>query len=148
MLAIGVILWQAAAPRSYASEGETPGPKLSIQEKELRHSANLLTMSNVIVTADLFRLARRPAAILYGADPMVISTVAPVPPKPRLTVSGILGGPPWDALLDGIPGTTTGVLVREGDTLSGLRIRRVTRDSVEVSGRDTTWHLGLKEVWR
>jgi hypothetical protein len=65
------------------------------------------------------------------------------PPKPRLVLRGILGGPPWDALIEGIPGREGSAVVRTGDKLAGLLIRSVRRDTVVVRGADTTWKLTM-----
>jgi hypothetical protein len=72
----------------------------------------------------------------------------PKPPKPHLAVAGILGGPPWTALLDSVPGRDGSVLVKRGDTLGGLKIRSVGRDTVVVQGTDTLWKLVVKRPWQ
>ncbi|MBX6330548.1 MAG: hypothetical protein IRY91_01740, partial [Gemmatimonadaceae bacterium] len=72
----------------------------------------------------------------------------PAPPKPALALAGLVGGPPWAALLDGVPGRDGTVLVHVGDTLGPLRVRSVSAAGVTISGMDTTWHLTLKRPWR
>jgi hypothetical protein len=37
--------------------------------------------------------------------------------------------------------------VRQGDTLAGLTLRRVSRDTVLVRGMDTIWTLTVKRTW-
>lgn len=102
---------------------------------------------------DPFRLDRAPAAIAYdpareGMPPP--PPPPPVPPKPALALAGVVG-PPWEAMLDGVPGRQGAVVVRPGDTLSNpmgeLRIRRITRDTLIVQGMDTTWKLTLRRAW-
>ena len=100
-----------------------------------------------IAATDPFRLGRRPSPVpfrveLEGAPPM-----APSPPKPLLSLRGVLGGPPWEALVEGFPGREGSVLVRRGDHIGALVVRRVTADTVAISGLDTTWTLTLKRVW-
>lgn len=107
----------------------------------------LLAAGEIVVARDPFRLERRPSAVAYapsleGAPP------PPRPPRPALAITGIVGGPPWEAFLDGVPGRQGSVLVRLGDTLSGLRIRSVTRDSVRITGMDTTWVLAVRRAWQ
>ncbi|MDB4878329.1 MAG: hypothetical protein JWM41_4775 [Gemmatimonadetes bacterium] len=68
---------------------------------------------------------------------------APPRVRPVMTLKAIVGGPPWQAVVDGIPGQPPGVLVRQGTTLDKLAIRSVTRDSVVIQGPDTTWVLGF-----
>jgi hypothetical protein len=98
-----------------------------------------------------FRLDRRPAPLPYqivfdGAAP-----VAPRPPRPALVLKGIIGtGHPlvWVALLDGVPGHAETRLVHDGDTLGGLRVRHVGRDTVVVTATDTTWRLTVRQAWQ
>ena len=58
-------------------------------------------------------------------------------------------GPPWQALLEGVPGREgTAVVVRRGDVLGDLRIRDVTGTTVTVVGPDTTWRLTVRKGWQ
>ncbi|HEX8717401.1 MAG TPA: hypothetical protein VF722_10550 [Gemmatimonadaceae bacterium] len=107
-----------------------------------------------ITDRDLFRLERQPAVVGYGTTSTSGAASAgpagqpPEPPRPQFTVSGIVGGPPWAALLSGVPGRDGGVLVHSGDTLAGFTVRAVRRTGVTITGADTTWHLTLKAPWR
>jgi hypothetical protein len=93
-----------------------------------------------IIDGDLFRRDRHAAeAPLAAVVPPIVSS----PPKPRLVLRGLVGGPPWDAVLDGIPGRNGPVLVRVGDTLAGLVVRRMRHDTLVVHGADTTWKLTM-----
>jgi hypothetical protein len=56
---------------------------------------------------------------------------------------GLVGGPPWNAILDGVPGHDGGFVVRAGDSVAGLKIRSVRRDGATIRGMDTTWILRL-----
>ena len=60
-----------------------------------------------------------------------------------MTLKAIAGGPPWQALIEGIPGETHAVLVQTGTAFDHLSIRAITRDGVIVRGRDTTWVLSF-----
>jgi hypothetical protein len=73
----------------------------------------------------------------------VLQAKPPAPPKPRLVLRGIVGGPPWDAIVDGIPNREGSYVVRSGDSVSGLKIRSVRADRVTIRGMDTTWILTL-----
>lgn len=97
-----------------------------------------------------FRLDRRPAAVAF--TPVLEGMPAPPPPPPKppqpaLSLAGILGGPPWEALVDGIPGREGSVLVRRGERFAGLMVRSVSRDTVVIAGQDTVWRLTLKKTW-
>ena len=97
-----------------------------------------------VAETDPFRLERKPAAVAYRPD---LEGVAPPPkpPKPQLVLEGLVGGA---ALIDGAPGHPATTIVHVGDTLGGLRIRRIDRDTVIVSGSDTTWRLTLRHAWQ
>jgi prophage tail gpP-like protein len=65
-----------------------------------------------------------------------------------LRLQGVIGRTNrWEAVIAGIPGRDGSVVVRAGDTLEGLRIRRIDRDTVVVGAVDTTWKLTVKGVW-
>jgi len=61
-------------------------------------------------------------------------------------LSGVFG-PPWQAVLEGIPGKQGSVVVRVGDVFGELRIRSIRRDTVVVQGADTTWKLTVRRTW-
>lgn len=97
-----------------------------------------------VAETDPFRIERKPAAIAYRPD---LEGVAPPPkpPKPQLVLEGLVGGA---ALINGAPGHPATAIVHVGDTLGGLRIRHIGRDTVIVSGSDTTWRLTLRHAWQ
>ncbi len=98
-----------------------------------------------IVAGDPFRLERKPSSVPFGAPPSVgAQSARPVRVAP--TVSGLIG-PPWRAVLEGIPGRAGGVLVASGDTVGGYRILRVRSNSVEVQAPDTLWRLTVRRTW-
>jgi hypothetical protein len=102
-----------------------------------------------LIGKDPFRVARRPAAVLY--DPVrLVQPATPPAPKPMLVLAGIV----WDngndptALVEGFPGTDGPRPVREGETIAGLRVRTIKQDRVVIAGLDTTWTLTVREPWR
>lgn len=109
---------------------------------------SLSALADRITSADAFRIARRPSPVPFGADLDVGAASAPKPPKPALVLSGIIGGPPWIGVVDGIPGHDQSVLVHPGDSVGGLRIRSVTRNYVMIAGIDTTWRLTVHQPWQ
>ena len=100
-----------------------------------------------IVEHDPFRVERRPPDVAFGTQAGGASATTATPARPQLTVSGIVGGPPWAALLTGVPGHEGTVLVHAGDTLSGFTVRTVHAASLTISGMDTTWHLTVNDPW-
>ncbi len=114
--------------------------------------AAITSAAALLAAYDPFRLTHQPALVAYGAPeppprawapPLVGMPGGGMPStRPRLTVQGFVGGrTDWAAVLGGVPGRDGGVLVRAGDTLAGLRVRRITRDTLVVAAPDTSWHL-------
>jgi hypothetical protein len=140
--------------RMHAPEARTATQPITSGEKEQRHtSADSLRRSASYVAAhDPFRAEHHPSIVPYSPELESAAASAPPPPpkppKPRLAVSGIVGGPPWSALLDSVPGRDGSVLVSKGDTLGGLKISFVGRDTVIVQGADTVWRLVVKRPWQ
>jgi hypothetical protein len=100
-----------------------------------------------LAETDPFRAARHPSPIPYRPAQENAPPPPPRAPVPALSVSGIIGGPPWAAVLEGVPGRQGSVVVHPGDTLGGLRVRAVKRDSVVIIGVDTTWRLIVRRAW-
>ena len=116
-------------------------PGIHPEERRLRDAAD------VIVSSDPFRLTNTPALVRY--DPtaegaVATSSVAAPPIRPVMTLKAIVGGPPWQAIVDGLPGQPPGTVVRTGDAFDKLVARAVTRDSVVIRGPDTTWVLSFR----
>jgi hypothetical protein len=94
-----------------------------------------------IVASDLFRRERAaPDAVVLAPPP---TSQLPAPRKPRLVLRGVVGGPPWNAILEGVPGHDGSYVVSTGDSVAGLKIRSVRRDGATIRGMDTTWILKL-----
>lgn len=93
-----------------------------------------------VVDGDLFRPERSAPP---AAPPAPSAPAAASPPRPRLVLRGVIGGPPWDAIIDGLPGRPAGTVVRDGESVGGFAIRVYSRDTVRVRGADTAWTLIL-----
>lgn len=95
-----------------------------------------------VVGNDPFRFDRTPSSVPFGQIAVVAAPVgraAPVAP----VVTGIVG-PPWRAALEGLSGRQDGLLVAAGDTIAGLRILAVGRDTVVITAPDITWRLPVR----
>ena len=114
-----------------------------------RFVANTLTSDSsaalleVTVQRNPFRASRTASRVelLDGEAP---SPRSEVNARPVLRLVGIVGGPPWSALLAGIPGRDGTALVSASDTAGGLLITAVDSVQVRVVGRDTVWMLTLE----
>jgi hypothetical protein len=108
---------------------------------------SLANAEDAIVSNDPFRLSNSPSAVRYdpASDAAVSNGLAiPAQPRPSLVLKAIVGGPPWQAVIDGIPGQPPGTIARAGSKFDRLTIRSVTRDSVVVQGMDTSWVLSFR----
>jgi hypothetical protein len=109
---------------------------------------------NDIADGDLFRPEREmpdpPAAGAPGAAAMpagIQPLSPPRPGRPHLVLRGVIGGPPWDAVVEGIPGRDGATVVRVGQTIAGVTVRSIRGDTVFARGLDTTWTLTLVRSW-
>ena len=99
-----------------------------------------------VVARDLFRADRMPAPAPY--DPDRAGAPSPVsPPKPALTLSGIVWGAVPEAIVEGIPGKEAPQVMRQGETAAGLTLRRIEATQVVIVGLDTTWTLTVRQPW-
>lgn len=95
-----------------------------------------------------FRADRRPTAVRFGT---ITDTPPPEPVEARsldLRLSGLAGGPPWRALIEGVPGHEGGLLVSVGDEIEGVTVLHVSRDSVVVSVQQFIQTLTPKRPWQ
>lgn len=150
---IVVVLLVPLGWRLGASASGYASPPLPVGERAVFRlpSDSVRAAAVRVAEHDPFRLEHRPASVPYRAEQaggMQEAPPPPRPPRPHLSLSGIVGGPPWSAILDSVPGRDGGVLVRKGDTLGGLKVRSVGRDTVIVQGADTVWKLIVKRPWQ
>jgi hypothetical protein len=144
--AVAVIVTALGVRAVRAISATSARPILSAAAEPRRLDADSITQAVAYVVAnDPFRLSRHPATVAYSpaleglAPPVVVR-----PPRPNLVLRGIVGGPPWSAILDGLPGRDGSVLMRRGDSVGTLVVRAVGRDTVTIKGADTTWRLTVK----
>jgi hypothetical protein len=161
ILTLAVVLlgwsrWRRAEPETRAPAGAlstTPPEPRRVPRDRLAAAGQTVTGGNP------FRLDRAPAPIgftqpgmmgmpgMEGMPGPIPEYAPPPPPRPQLLVSGIVG-PPWQALLEGVPGREGAVVVKRGDVLGDLRIREITESVVVVASPDTTWRLAVRKPWQ
>jgi len=103
------------------------------------------------IEADPFRIERTPAKVAYrpeAENTMPPPAPPPAPPKPVLVLTGIVGGPPWEAVIEGLPGREGSVVVRAGQVVAGLSVKEISSAGAVVQGADTVWHLTVRRPWR
>jgi len=119
------------------SGGQAAGPRARIAAESVA----------VIVSRDPFRIGRRP--LLPAYDPMRLTEqLAPPPPKPTLILDGVVNGVDPSAVIEGLPGVEGSRVVRVGDVVAGLQVKRITDSRVVIAGMDTTWVLEVREPWK
>ena len=137
-----VVRWRGAAPpvilpRTIAVARSSPHARPS--------DSTLDDAENLTVSNDPFRLSNEPAAVRYDPATDGVAAIAAVPVvRPTLVLKAIIGGPPWQAVIDGLPGQPPGTIAAPGTRFDKLLVRSVSRDSVVVQGPDTTWALSFK----
>jgi hypothetical protein len=139
--AVAAIQWtrvDTVASRNVAVS-EKPVAATRLSADSLAHA------EDAIVTNDPFRLSNSPPVVRFDAtteaDP---ASAMAAPSRPVLVLKAIVGGPPWQAVIDGLPGQPPGALARAGSRFDRLTIHAVTRDSVIVHGADTSWILAFR----
>lgn len=150
-------LWGAAAVVAFAGalsgRAETDSP---VPGRQATHAisgsgspdpARIARAVDSLVARDLFRPTRRPSPIAFATAVEGAAPPPPRPPKPALALVGIVGGSRRTALVEGLPGREGASLVAQGDTVGGLRIRTITRDTVIIAGMDTIWRLAVRQAW-
>jgi hypothetical protein len=109
---------------------------------------SLAAAAALVVQSDPFRVSHQPATQNFGAASDALMPAPPRAARPPLLLQGVVGHPGrWEAVVAGIPGREGGIVVRVGDTLAGLRIRRIDHDTVIVVAADTIWRLTVKGAW-
>ena len=121
--------------------------------RHLRESATTLprypadSLVRVVVARDLFRADRRPSTVAY--DPSRGATPLPEgPPKPQLLLTGVVWGEEPEAVVEGLPSAAGPRVVRIGDVVGGVTIKRIEQSRLVATGFDTTWTLTVRVPWK
>ncbi len=112
----------------------------------------LVQQAAELMSGNPFRLNRRPVDLALVADDpdqtsMMDALPPPPPPRPIPVVTGVIGGPHWEALVEGIPGEEGSVLLRAGDAAGEFRAVRISRDTVIMETADTVYVLVPRRPW-
>lgn len=128
---------------------ELPGSPADARVTQPADSGRRIAPESVaaIVSRDPFRIGRRP--LLPSYDPLrVAEQVAPRPPRPALTLVGVVNGAEPSAVIEGLPGVEGSRVLRVGDVVAGLQVKQITNGRVVIAGMDTTWALVVREPWK
>jgi hypothetical protein len=120
-----------------------PSPSVSVRP----YAAD--SLARATAARPVFRAGRRASAIAYdptrSAQPVVPEAR---PPRPVLALVGIVAGAEPTAVIEGFPAIEGARVVRVGDVIAGLTVRRIADNQVRISGLDTVWVLQVREPWR
>ena len=128
-----------APPIARPIPARTRTPTLAFTRSALRAAAEA-TVAN-----DPFRLSNSPPDVDAAIRSQSAKQSGPTrAPHPALVLKAITGGPPWQAIVAGMPGQSGDALVAPGAVFGALTVQSITRDAVIVHAADTTWTLSLK----
>jgi hypothetical protein len=145
--AVAGIVATGALLRAPTDAGSTVAVVPVLPHPSARPTADSLREAvNAVIEGNLFRADGAPTED-QSAPPVMSVLGAPLAPKPQLILRGILGGPPWNALVEGVPGRDGVVVLRSGEQSGGLTVRAIRNDTVIVAGFDTTWTLTIRRPW-
>jgi len=83
-----------------------------------------------------------PEPVATSEEPLtpLSSTVAPTP---TFLLKAIVGGPPWQAVIQGVPGSEGDRVVRQGERVADLTVLAIAREAVVIRWIDSTWTMRL-----
>jgi len=144
---LAVVGWRYGVPTTGTATGAEPAATPTIM---MFHDSQIAAAGQQTTTHNPFRLNRSPANVPFGTPDVPPAPPPPPPPSPLATVAlkGIVGGPPWRAILSGVPGRERNVVVNTGDTLGGIRIKQVRHDRIILADKDSAITLTLRRVWQ
>lgn len=142
----GAVAWAAIAPVVSVPGGLPPRPSTLSLASSRSYAVD--SLARAAIARDMFRPARRPAALKYNGKGVAAPVDANQVPKPALALVGLIGGDEATAVIEGLPGVEGVRVVRAGDVVASLLVKRIDRDRVTIVGMDTTWTLRLREPWK
>lgn len=138
MWVVAIVGWRHRAPISEMEEGRS---RAAVAPLVVPTDTALDSALDVVLAGDPFRLAQSTAVASSVVPP---GALPPVRFRPALVLSGVVGGPPWSAVIEGVPGREGPWVARAGDRFGELTVKRVARDTVVIVASDTTWRLTLR----
>ena len=145
LVAVGAVMWVVAIVgwrhRAPVDEMERAGSVNAVGPLAVQPDSVLDSALDVVLASDPFRLAQWTTAASSVAPP---GALPPVRFRPALVLSGVVGGPPWSAVIEGVPGREGPWVARAGDQFGELKVKRVAKDTVVIVASDTTWRLTLR----
>ena len=142
MSLVAAFAWWVAIPMDFVAPGQSIPP--TPRSARALDTSGLGAATSSLRTRDPFRIERKPARLQFTLSMPIpaaaVRVAVPPPPRPLLAIVGLIGGPPWSVVIDGLP-TGPGAVGGETDSGKALRLVRVRGDTVVLAGMDTTWTL-------
>jgi hypothetical protein len=142
-------IWAWSHPLSTIHTRANFVPALSTEQRGI-DTRSVRSAAIELQNRNPFRMERSPTSTRFGS--MEVAPAADVAEahvsRPNLVLAGVIGGPPWFALVEGIPGREAGVALMQGEEVNGFRLVRLRGDTAVLSGLNTTWVLLPKQVWQ
>jgi hypothetical protein len=148
-LALLLAPFAVAASLAFGGRETAEGAGADRREEALGDDAEgreLDSLARVVRERGPFRVDGQPSGVPYDPGRMDAALAGTLVARPALRLRGVIEGTTPVALLEGVPGLEGPILVGVGDTVRGLRIRRIGGRTVTVTGMDTTWVLSLQEA--
>lgn len=140
------VSWAVVAP---AAEGDATPVAVSAApapSAPRRYPAD--SLAAVAAGRNVFRVTRAPSPVAYDPAPQVQPVAVAAPPKPVLSLVGIVAGAEPAAVIEGLPGVDGSRVLRVGDRVAGIRLVAIAAGEVRLVGMDTTWVLTVREPWK
>lgn len=109
-------------------------------DRKLSRSALAILVRDAMAHAPFSLASSRARSIVVDIDTVVVSVPRSVP---LLELKALVGGPPWQAVVGGLPGASGDIVVRAGNSFPPFRVRTVSATGVSISTADTSWSLQL-----
>jgi hypothetical protein len=90
-----------------------------------------------------FLLAASPPVHVDSTNTRAAALTESAPTRPSITVQAIVGGPPWHAVIEGVPGKEGSIVVRQGDRFQAFFVRSVGAAGVVIAAADSSWFMPL-----
>ncbi len=104
------------------------------------HSRPTPDTARVRLARNPFRTSGAVSLVRFGQPPL---SSLPINERPAYVIRAIVGGPPWSAMIGGIPGQAGTRFVSAGDSVESFVITTITASQVTFRGSDSTWTLAL-----
>jgi len=121
-------------------------PSARRQSKRVESASPRGTLVVEVTARDLFRATRRSALAAYDPQRAAAPPAATVA-RPNLSLIGLIDGEDATAVVEGFPGIEGSRVVRAGDVVGGLTVRRIAAGEVRIAGMDTVWVLRVRTLW-